>query len=126
VKPIHRPTSDGCGGRGPDLTGAPSGVRGPTRLNQRNGYRDRAWETRAGTVELRIPNLRKGSYFPGVLEPRRIAERAMTAVIQEAYIEGVSTRSVDVLVQDSELYNHQCVRVNRRSRCTLIRPPYPR
>jgi hypothetical protein len=60
---------------------------------------DRDWETRAGTVELRIPKLRKGFYFPGFLEPRRMAERALTAVIQEAYIQGVSTRSVDELVK---------------------------
>ena len=57
---------------------------------------DRDWETRAGTVELRIPKLRKGSYFPGFLEPRRLAEKALTAVIQEAYIQGVSTRSVEL------------------------------
>ena len=81
------------------LAGAPYGEKNPERLVQRNGYRDRDWETRAGTVELRIPKLRKGSYFPGFLEPRRMAEKALTAVIQEAYIQGVSTRSVDDLVK---------------------------
>ena len=81
------------------LTGAAHGERSAERINHRNGYRDRVWETRAGTVALKIPKLRKGSYFPGFLEPRRMAEKALTAVIQEAYIQGVSTRSVDDLVQ---------------------------
>jgi putative transposase len=69
------------------------------RVNSRNGYRDRTWETRAGTVELKVPKLRTGSYFPEFLEPRRTAEKALAAVIQEAYVHGVSTRSVDDLVK---------------------------
>jgi len=80
-------------------TGAPAGTRSADRLNHRNGYRERDWETRAGRIELAIPKLRKGSYFPSFLEPRRTAEKALVAVIQEAYIEGISTRSVDNLVK---------------------------
>jgi putative transposase len=80
-------------------TGAAHGVRDPARQVQRNGYRERAWETRVGRIDLAIPKLRKGSYFPSFLEPRRTAEQALTAVIQEAYIQGVSTRAVDDLVR---------------------------
>jgi putative transposase len=76
------------------LTGAGYGEKSGDRLAQCNGYRERDWETRAGTVELRIPKLRKGSYFLGLLEPRHLAEKALTAVIQEAYILGILTRSV--------------------------------
>ena len=81
------------------LTGAAHSRRSADRFTHRNGYRSREWDTRAGTVELHIPKIRKGSYFPGFLEPRRMGEKALTAVIQEAYIQGVSTRSVDDLVQ---------------------------
>ncbi len=81
------------------LCGAGYDEKSAERLNSRNGYRDRAWETRAGRVDLKVPKLRKGSYFPGFLEPRRTAEKALAAVIQEAYIQGISTRSVDDLVK---------------------------
>ena len=73
--------------------------RKPKRLTYRNGYRTRLWETRVGEVPLRIPKLRKGTYFPSLLEPRKRSEQALLAVIQEAYVKGVSTRKVDDLVQ---------------------------
>jgi putative transposase len=83
-----------------ELTGVPKGERAPDRrLTQRNGYRDRRWDTRVGTIDLAIPRVRDGSYFPSLLEPRRRAERALLAVVQEAYVLGVSTRRVDDLVQ---------------------------
>ena len=81
------------------LCGAGYGERTAERCNHRNGYRARLWDTRAGSVDLHIPKLRRGSYFPGFLQPRRTAEKALVAVIQEAYIQGVSTRSVDELVK---------------------------
>ena len=82
-----------------NLVGAAHGERSANRSNQRNGYRERNWETRAGTIPVEIPKLRKGSYFPSFLEPRRVAEKALIAVIQEAYVQGISTRSVESLVQ---------------------------
>jgi len=82
-----------------ELTGVPKGERAPDRrLTQRNGYRDRRWDTRVGTIDLAIPRVRDGNYFPSLLEPRRRAERALLAVVQEAYVLGVSTRRVDDLV----------------------------
>ena len=80
-------------------TGAGYSEKTGFRLAQRNGYRDRDWETRAGTVELHIPKLRTGSYFPSFPEPRRMAEKGLTAVVQEAYFQAVSIRSVDELVR---------------------------
>ncbi len=79
--------------------GAARYERNDERTTQRNGYRERAFDTRLGTLDLKIPKLRKGSYFPGFLEPRRTTEQALVAVIQEAWIQGVSTRKVDDLVQ---------------------------
>jgi putative transposase len=79
--------------------GADKHERTPKRNNQRNGYRKRVWETRVGEIELRIPKLRKGSFYPSLLEPRRRTEKALLAVVQQAYIEGVSTRKVDDLLK---------------------------
>jgi len=111
------------------LAGAAFGQKSPDRLAQRNGYRERDWETRAGTIELRIPKLRKGSYFPSFLEPRRMAEKALTAVIQEAYIHGVSTRSVDDLVRamggtgvSKSQVSRLCEEIDARVKAFLDRP----
>ena len=111
------------------LCGAGAHERSTDRVNHRNGYRERRWETRAGAVDVQIPKLRRGSYFPEFLEPRRASERAMTAVIQEAYIQGVSTRSVDDLVKamgmtgvSKSQVSRLCVEIDERVNAFLERP----
>ncbi len=79
--------------------GASRYERTAERTRERNGSRERRWDTRVGSISLRVPRVRDGSYFPSLLEPRRRAERALAAVVQEAYVQGVSTRRVDELVQ---------------------------
>lgn len=111
------------------LCQAAYGERSEERINSRNGYRDRAYETRAGKLDLKIPKLRSGSYFPGFLEPRRTAEKALTAVIQEAYIQGISTRSVDELVKamgmtgvSKSQVSRLCEEIDERVHTFLNRP----
>jgi len=111
------------------LTGAPAGARSAERTNHRNGYRERPWQTRAGQIDLAIPKLRKGSYFPSFLEPRRTAEKALTAVIQEAYVHGVSTRAVDDLVKamggtgvSKSQVSRLCEDIDERVQAFLQRP----
>ena len=81
------------------LIGAGRHERTDQRTTWRNGYRERALDTRLGTLNLKVPKLRHGSYFPSFLEPRKTSEKALVAVVQEAWISGVSTRKVDDLVQ---------------------------
>ena len=111
------------------LCGAGVHERSAGRVNHRNGYRPRRWETRAGTVDVQIPKLRKGTYFPEFPEPRRASEKAMTAVIQEACIQGVSTRSVDDLVKTMGMtgvsksqVSRLCVEIDERVDAFLDRP----
>lgn len=111
------------------LTGATKGARTALRETHRNGYRDRDWDTRAGRIELAIPKLRKGSYFPSFLEPRRTAEKALVAVIQEAYVHGVSTRAVDDLVKamgaggmSKSQVSRLCAEIDLRVNAFLSRP----
>jgi putative transposase len=110
-------------------TGAATGARSADRKAYRNGYRERAWETRAGRIDLDIPKLRRGSYFPSFLEPRRTAEKALTAVIQEAYIKGISTRAVDDLVKamggtgvSKSQVSRLCEEIDERVQAFLNRP----
>ena len=112
-----------------ELCGAGAHERSDARVNRRNGYRPRRWETRAGAVDVQIPKLRKGTYFPEFLEQRRASEKAMTAVIQEAYIQGVSTRSVDDLVKamgmtgiSKSQVSRLCVAIDERVDAFLDRP----
>jgi putative transposase len=111
------------------LIGAARHERSAERLNYRNGYRDRTFDTRLGSLSLRIPKLRQGSYFPPFLEPRKIAEKALVAVIQEAWIGGVSTRRVDDLVQAMGLsgisksqVSKLCKEIDERVTAFLERP----
>jgi putative transposase len=110
-------------------TGAPKGVPSPQRSVQRNGYRPRGWETRAGRIDLAIPKLRRGSCFPSFLEPRRTAGKALVAVIQEAYVQGISTRSVDELVRamggagiSKSQVSRLCSEIDERVQAFLNRP----
>ena len=111
------------------LVGAGHGERGEGRENWRNGYRDREWHTRSGTIPLRIPKLRRGSYFPAFLEPRRSSEKALAAVVQEAYVQGISTRSVDELVKalgmtgiSKSQVSRLCEEIDERVNAFLDRP----
>jgi putative transposase len=112
-----------------NLCNAGYGERSAERANSRNGYRERLWQTRAGAVNVKIPKLRSGSYFPPFLEPRRTAEKALAAVIQEAYVQGVSTRSVDELVKamgmsgiSKSQVSRLCAEIDERVNAFLDRP----
>jgi putative transposase len=111
-----------------ELIGAARGERTPDRATHRNGYRARRWDTRAGELELRIPKLRQGSYFPSFLEPRRRSERALLAVVQQAYVCGVSTRRVDQLVESLGLrisrseVSRICAQLDEQVEAFLERP----
>ena len=111
------------------LTGAAYGERSGGRANHRNGYRERPWHTTLGTLPVAIPKLRKGSYFPSFLEARRTSDKALIAVIQEAYVHGVSTRSVDELAKAMGLagisksqVSRLCAEIDERVKAFLSRP----
>lgn len=109
--------------------GAERHARSDERITHRNGYRDRPLETRLGRIDLKVPKLREGSYFPGFLEPRRMSEKALTAVVQEAYVKGISTRKVDDLVQSMGMsgisksqVSRLCAEIDERVDAFLNRP----
>jgi transposase-like protein len=112
------------------LAGAGYGERAPERRSsQRNGYRERAWETRVGELELAIPKLRSGpAFFPSFLEPRQRAEQALVSVVQEAYVNGVSTRKVDRVVEQpgvrmsKDQVSRLCARLDEHVRAFRERP----
>jgi putative transposase len=110
-------------------TRAEYGERTPSAATAATGTAIGLWETRVGSVDLRIPKLRRGAYFPAFLEPRRTAEKALAAVIQEAYIQGVSTRSVDELVKAMDMAgisksqgSRLCAEIDERVNAFLTRP----
>ena len=115
--------------------GAERHERSPERTGYRNGYRERPWDTRVGSIELKVPRVRDGSFFPSLLEPRRRAERALVAVVQEAYLQGVSTRRVDDLVQalgmqgiSKSQVSRMCAELDKeveRFRTRKLEGPYP-
>ena len=115
--------------------GAERHERSAERTGQRNGYRERQWDTRVGSIDLQVPRVRDGSFYPALLEPRRRAERALVAVVQEAYVQGVSTRRVDDLVQALGLRGISKSQVSRlceeldaeveRFRARKLEGPYP-
>jgi len=115
--------------------GAERHERSSDRTGQRNGYRERQWDTRVGSIELQVPRVRDGSFFPSLLEPRKRTERALVAVVQEAYVQGVSTRRVDDLVQALGLHGMSKSQVSRlcqeldaeveRFRSRRLDGPYP-
>ena len=109
--------------------GAARHERSEDRTNSRNGYRERQWQTRVGALELKIPKLRHGTYYPSFLEPRKASEKALVAVVQEAYLHGVSTRKVDELVQALGLsgmsksqVSQLCQELDERVQTFLSRP----
>src|SRR6202171_4098273 len=115
--------------------GADRHERTPDRNGYRNGYRERPWDTRVGTIELQVPRVRDGSFFPSLLERRRRAERALVSVVQEAYIQGISTRRVDDLVQalgmqgiSKSQVSRMCAELDgevQRFRTRTLTGPYP-